>query len=494
MLFLSKQLLRTGVLVGANLKMDFYWILFGVLVVVVAMLLLTQVSEGSVVPNTGANVSAYRRHMQGYVVIYSLMMLGDWLQGPYVYALYEYYGFTVKDIGRLFIAGFGSSMVFGTVVGSLADKHGRKKAALLYVLTYALSCMTKHSPDYWVLMCGRVLGGIATSLLFSAFESWVVAEHFSKGFEERWLGDTFSKAVFSGNGLMAILAGLIASTLVDNYQLGPVAPFDAAATVLVIGGIAIAVLWSENYGNPKQQSGLDHQFKAAAAAIIGDPRVALLGAMQSLFEAAMYSFVFLWTPALSPNGEKIPHGMIFSCFMASSMVGSSISPLLMKRYKIEAYMKYVFAVGAVSLVVPFLFNADAQPDSAKPAGSTGITFHGQVQLLAFCVFEVVVGIFWPSMMTMRAHYVPEELRSTIINFFRIPLNLFVCVILYNVHLFPLSGMFALCAVFLAIATGLQIRLERMVGTAGSGGKHSSPGAHELDSLLKPVDDANKDLA
>jgi hypothetical protein len=26
-------------------------------------------------------------------------------------------------------------------------------------------------------MIGRVLGGIATSLLFSAFESWLVAEH-----------------------------------------------------------------------------------------------------------------------------------------------------------------------------------------------------------------------------------------------------------------------------------------------------------------------------
>lgn len=47
---------------------------------------------------------------------------GDWLQGPYVYALYEYYGYDVKDIGRLFIAGFGSSMVVGTVVGALADK------------------------------------------------------------------------------------------------------------------------------------------------------------------------------------------------------------------------------------------------------------------------------------------------------------------------------------------------------------------------------------
>ena len=48
---------------------------------------------------------------------------GDWLQGPYVYALYQHYGYTVKDIGRLFIAGFGSSMIFGTIVGSLADKQ-----------------------------------------------------------------------------------------------------------------------------------------------------------------------------------------------------------------------------------------------------------------------------------------------------------------------------------------------------------------------------------
>lgn len=62
----------------------------------------------------------------------------------------------------------------------------------------------------------------------------------------------------------------------------------------------------------------------------------------------------------------------------------------------------------------------------------GITFEGKVQLLAFCVFEACVGLFWPSMMKMRSQYVPEESRSTIINFFRIPLNMFVCIMLYNV--------------------------------------------------------------
>ena len=51
-----------------------------------------------------------------------LCAAGDWLQGPYVYALYQHYGFDRGDIGRLFIAGFGSSMVFGTVVGALADR------------------------------------------------------------------------------------------------------------------------------------------------------------------------------------------------------------------------------------------------------------------------------------------------------------------------------------------------------------------------------------
>lgn len=55
--------------------------------------------------------------------------------------------------------------------------RGRKRACITYCITYILSCITKHSPQYKVLMIGRVLGGIATSLLFSAFESWLVAEH-----------------------------------------------------------------------------------------------------------------------------------------------------------------------------------------------------------------------------------------------------------------------------------------------------------------------------
>lgn len=74
--------------------------------------------------------------------------------------------------------------------------------------------------------------------------------------------------------------------------------------------------------------------------------------------------------------------------------------------------------------------------STKKGGS--ISFAGCLQLLGFCAFEACVGIFWPSIMKMRSQYIPEESRSTIMNFFRIPLNIFVCIVLYNVSTLSLS--------------------------------------------------------
>lgn len=384
------------------------------------------------------------------------MMAGDWLQGPYVYFLYTQYGFTKGDIGRLFIAGFGSSMVFGTIVGSLGDKYGRKRASITYCITYILSCITKHSPQYRVLMVGRILGGIATSLLFSAFESWLVAEHFKRGFEAQWLSLTFSKAVFLGNGLIAILAGLAANFLADTLSLGPVSPFDAASCVLAVGMAIIMFTWSENYGDSSEGKNLLTQFQAAASAIASDEKIALLGAIQSLFEGSMYTFVFLWTPALSPDDEDIPHGFIFATFMLSSMIGSSLAARMMTRstLKVEAYMQIVFLVSAATLLCPVIINLLVK-SSGEKGGS--MTAAGRLQLFAFCVFEACVGIFWPSIMKLRSQYVPEESRSTILNFFRIPVNIFVCVVLYNVNAFPITIMFGMCSIFLFMASVLQRR-------------------------------------
>lgn len=127
-------------------------------------------------------------------------------------------------------------------------------------------------------MLGRVLGGISCSLLFSSFEAWLIAEHKRRGFSERLLGDVFSLSVFLGSGLVAIVSGLVGEILVQVLGLGPVAPFDAAVVLMVVGGAVVIGTWGENYGDVTESGSLGRQLRTAAAAILSG------GCMQHLFQ------------------------------------------------------------------------------------------------------------------------------------------------------------------------------------------------------------------
>lgn len=80
-----------------------------------------------------------------YLIVYLLAALSDWLQGPYVYALYAEYGYSQHEIAVLFVAGFGSSMIFGSFVGGMADWGGRRAFVILFSVVYAASCLTKRA-------------------------------------------------------------------------------------------------------------------------------------------------------------------------------------------------------------------------------------------------------------------------------------------------------------------------------------------------------------
>lgn len=68
-------------------------------------------------------------------------------------------------------------IIFALFKGSFADKYGRRFNCILYGILYGLGCITKHFNNIYILMFGRVLAGISTSILYSAFESWLVYEH-----------------------------------------------------------------------------------------------------------------------------------------------------------------------------------------------------------------------------------------------------------------------------------------------------------------------------
>merc|ERR1712238_106209 len=157
--------------------------------------------------------------LKKYLSVYLLATLSDWFQGPYVYALYSSYGFSKRDNATLFVAGFGSSLIFGSFIGGLADSFGRRKFTVVYCLVYALSCVTKHFKNYWMLMFGRILGGIATSLLFTVFDSRLIRAHSDRGLMS-FLPSSFSVAAY-GNSIVAILSGLISEKAASAKELKP---------------------------------------------------------------------------------------------------------------------------------------------------------------------------------------------------------------------------------------------------------------------------------
>lgn len=107
-----------------------------------------------------------------------------------MYTLYLSYD---VNISALFLTGFLSGAFFAPFLGSAVDKFGRKNSCIAYCVLEIVINTLEHSRSFKVLLLGRVLGGVSTNLLFSAFESWMTTEHRKQGFPEEWLTRTYSE-------------------------------------------------------------------------------------------------------------------------------------------------------------------------------------------------------------------------------------------------------------------------------------------------------------
>ena len=65
--------------------------------------------------DVGGQTPQFKAFQRTYLTVYLLMMAGDWLQGPYMYALYDAYGFKHEEIAALFVAGFFSGAGVNTI-------------------------------------------------------------------------------------------------------------------------------------------------------------------------------------------------------------------------------------------------------------------------------------------------------------------------------------------------------------------------------------------
>ena len=147
-----------------------------------------------------------------------------------------------------------------------------------------------------------------------------------------------------------------------------------------------------NLGN--SSATLTENFMSATSTIFSNWRVCSLGIIQALFEGSMYAFVLMWTPALSMDGEDIPHGLIFSALMLAMLAGSMLNDYFKPRLEVVLGLS-AFALSSISI-----FNLLS------------------IRFASFLIFESCVGSFWPIMAGLRSKYINDDSRCAVLSIFR----------------------------------------------------------------------------
>ena len=423
-------------------------------------------NNSSTSKQTPASVRSLQRR---FLAVFWLLRSADWLQGPYFYEVYASKVIggvpaSMALVSRLFLTGFASTALFGPSVGRAADAYGRKRATMAFAVVYALGACSTQSILLPVLLLGRVFSGIGTSLLFSAPESWLVAEAQSDRVraddpDGTYLGETFGLA-YAGDSIVAIVAGQMAAWAA--MRRGPTGPFELSTLFLMAGGILTTLLWSENKAPQSSDSKTTASIRDAVSLVRRDPKIMLVGAVQSLFEAAMYIFVLQWPPAMAkavatrfPNSAAaVPYGTIFSCFMACCLLGSTLFGQLAKQA--VPTERSTIAMLSVATVAMSVATWTVQPSNVWASLP--------ILAAAFFAFEACVGMYFPSIGTLRSRYVPDSHRSVIMNLFGIPLNVLVVSVFLSIHKLGVSGALSVSSVALGLATMCMWRLRSIVST------------------------------
>jgi hypothetical protein len=196
--------------------------------------------------------------------------------------------------------------------------------------------------------------------------------------------------------------------------LGLFAPLWLSISFSVLGIMAIQVFWAENKPQENIKKGMMKSFSEAFSEL-KKREVLSMGIIESIFQAVLNIYLFAWTPILqnSTTSSNINVGFIFTCFIFSMILGTKIFEIFMIYLKAENYISIsisLFLELILFLLIPYI-------DSFL------------VRFFLLASINGVTGFMFPLNSIIKSKILVEEHRATLMSIFRIPLNLYVIIVL-----------------------------------------------------------------
>ncbi|KAL7552742.1 hypothetical protein ACHAWF_015979 [Thalassiosira exigua] len=440
------------------------------------------------------------------------------MSGPYFYAVYSHRAKALQQsdpqafASRIALAGYASIALLGPTMGRLADKKGRRwgtlAAAALYgmggastlidatAIRAAPAVVRSTYAGIAILVLGRASGGLGSSLLSAAPEAWMVHEFQvqqkkqprplpaakARAAAATFIRETLGRA-YTYDPMVAIAAGQIATWAASRQ--GPTGPFMVSPMFLLLGGFIVATSWDESIegegGNKKQRSPKPIPQKQPSmrdnlSILRSDKKILLFGIAQVLFDATLEIFIMVWPPSMTRaihqtygDDAVTPYGVIFSCFMACCMVGGSIfastnaaTDSSGKRKSLERSTVILMGVSCLSFVMAIFATSQSSSttdDTSPPKYQEVAAWQSLAPLIvSYFVYESCVGLYFPSIGTLRSKYLPDTHRSSLMSLFGVPQNAIVVSVFLSVHKLGNSGALAMASAGLLCATACMMAL------------------------------------
>ena len=217
----------------------------------------------------------FDRTARQYLLGFGIMSLADWLQGPYLFAMYASFQMTLGDMNVLYATDYATGMLLCVAAGLATDRYGAKNACIVYGVVYAAANLFNHghAVSFVYVAVGCALDGLCNALLRSSFETWFTERCGQQSARRRTTPETWMAYAFAKGSWMStsfsVGAGFLGWALVKAYQSSfpsaetgtmavdrngrgghYMATMDAAAVLLLLGAAYIAVAWAPSSTSP----------------------------------------------------------------------------------------------------------------------------------------------------------------------------------------------------------------------------------------------------
>ena len=109
-----------------------------------------------------------------YIIAFVLTRASMWAKSPYLYTLFsKLHGFTMAEIGFLYVVDAVSALIAGPILGNLADIFGRRFFCLMYCVTTVINLLLRLTGNRPMAYIAQILTGVGAGLINTTFESWV---------------------------------------------------------------------------------------------------------------------------------------------------------------------------------------------------------------------------------------------------------------------------------------------------------------------------------